>query len=223
MIDELAAQLALRNRALSLVVATTGVTTLSATATGYARVTGSFVDDGFEVGMDVQPAGFVANTVGVISALTDTTMTTFSSRGAEGGSATCSLVAGIPLLRAWENEQFPPTAQRPYISDAFIAATSGLRSFPAQGATLDESGLYVLTWYGLSQVGIRAIRKSVTALKALYAPGTVLVVGASALRVKGSPTEAGPSSGQLVPVDGGWSAVVITIPWRGESINAIAA
>jgi hypothetical protein len=66
-IDEIAMQLALRDWAKTLVVATTGVLALAATASGYTRTTGSFVDDGFWPGMEITPAGFIANAPRVIT------------------------------------------------------------------------------------------------------------------------------------------------------------
>jgi hypothetical protein len=53
--------LALRGRVLTLSVATTGTTSLAATATGYTRAAGSFVTDGFKPGMEVLAAGFATS------------------------------------------------------------------------------------------------------------------------------------------------------------------
>ena len=77
MISNSAVLLALRNRALSLVVATTGSVSLSATATGYARAAGSFVTDGFKVGMDLTATGFTTpgnNGAHVLMAVTALTL-----------------------------------------------------------------------------------------------------------------------------------------------------
>jgi hypothetical protein len=48
---------------------------ISATATGYARVSGSFVDDGFYIGQQVQASGFATAPLGQIQAVTPTTLT----------------------------------------------------------------------------------------------------------------------------------------------------
>src|SRR4051812_43202806 len=53
MVDHSLLQLALRAKALTLTVATTGSASLSGTATGYARSSGSFITDGFKVGMEI--------------------------------------------------------------------------------------------------------------------------------------------------------------------------
>ena len=73
MIDHLAALLALRGRALTLSVATTGSTSLSATTTGYARAAGSFITDGLVVGAEITASGFTTpanNGQGVVTAVT---------------------------------------------------------------------------------------------------------------------------------------------------------
>ena len=72
MISGEAALLALRNRVLSVVTATTGSTTLVATTTGYTRATGSFVTEGFRIGMELAGTGFSTaanNNPGVILAV----------------------------------------------------------------------------------------------------------------------------------------------------------
>lgn len=223
MIDTLDAQLAFRARCEALVIATTGATYLAATATGYTRADGSFLDDGFESGMEIVPATFVTNTVGVIATVTDTEIVTFGARTSEAEGAERSIVAGLPTSRAWENENFTGTTNTPYVEEDFLMQPSGLQSFPAHGGSLLETGLYVLKWYGLSGVGVRGLRRSVAGLLARFTPGTVITVGDASLRVRGSLTESGPYAGQMIRVDGGWTAIAVTIPWRAESINAVVS
>ena len=70
MIDHHDVLLKCRNRLLTTQVATTGTTTLVATANGFTRPSGDFVADGFVSGMEVKPAGFADNSVGLISTVT---------------------------------------------------------------------------------------------------------------------------------------------------------
>src|SRR5690349_16851769 len=56
--DHVAGREAMRLRALTLVVATTGSTTLGSNASGFTRPAGSFYDDGFAAGMEVVGTGF---------------------------------------------------------------------------------------------------------------------------------------------------------------------
>jgi hypothetical protein len=62
--------------------ASTPSTELVATTTGYTRTEGSFVDDGFVVGMSVTPSGFAANTVTTVTNVAALTLTT-TARAAE--------------------------------------------------------------------------------------------------------------------------------------------
>ena len=244
MISNLAATLALRNRALSLTVCTTGSVTLSVTTTGYARADGgSFVTDGFVVGMEILAAGFTApgdNGNGIITALTATAMAvdaytvtlgptgyTVAARTlvTEAAAAARTISVKLPALRAFENVALTPVAGRPYITEEFIPATAELVTFPAQGGRMAETGLYVLTWYGLVAVagipgiGVSSLRKSVDALKLLYAPGTTLAVGSDTLHVRG---DTAVRTGQIIPL-AGWAALQLTVPWRARSVNTIAA
>lgn len=219
MTELLAVHLALRNRALSLVVATTGGTLLSATATGYHRAAGSFVADGFLTGMEMVPAGFVLNTACVIKNVTASDITTMTAPAIEAEAAGRSLSVGIPSLRAYENVDLTPVGGRPYFEEDFVPATATLLG-SKNGGYVYDSGLYVPKWYGISGVGISALRKSVDALKALFAPGTALVAGSNIVRVR---SNISPQTGQIIPLSGGWAALTLTIPWTVESINAIVA
>lgn len=224
MIDSAAATLALRNRALSLSVATTGSTSIAATATGYTRAAGSFVTDGFYVGMEILASGFATSAnngykiITAVSALsmTVTSLTTMAIEAA-GGNET--LVAGLPEGRAWDNAAFTPTAGRPFLEEDFVPATTTLLG-QKNGGMVIETGLYVLKLYGLSDKGVSAIRKTMDALKALYAPGTTLTAGSHTVRVRENP---GPFAGQILPQGDGRSLCVLTIPWESYSLNAIAA
>lgn len=219
MSDLLAVHLALRNRALSLVVATTGVTSLSATATGFHRASGSFVVDGFLTGMELVPVGFAANTARVIQSVTAGDITTTTAPAVEAEAASRSLSVGIPSLRSMENVSLTPVGGRPYYEEDFVPATATLLGSKSGGYVYD-TGLYVAKWYGLSGVGISALRKSVDALKALFAPGTALVAGSSVVRIPG---DISPQTGQIIPLSGGWAALTLRVPWVVESINQVAA
>src|SRR5690242_16227481 len=107
-LDLLAVHLALRNRALAVSVTTTGLTSLAATTTGYTRVAGSFIADGFQVGMELLAAGFAGTgnagykvVLGVsagtltVRSLPDATMATEAATGDE------ILTVGLPILRAY--------------------------------------------------------------------------------------------------------------------------
>lgn len=242
MIDETDAQLALRNRALSLTIATTGSAMIGATATAFTRSSGSFLTDGFKVGMEIVSAGFgvtANNGVGIILSLTATVMAvsmfvvtvsggvqsvTRPATAVEAETAARTIAARIPSMRAFESTVTPgltvfkPEVFIPYIAEEFIPAPGSLKGSKT-GGDVYESGLYILTWYGLPGVGISALRKSVGVLKLLYAPGTKLTAGSHTLRIRG---ETMPYTGQIIPLNG-WAALQLTIPWYAYSVNAIAA
>ena len=220
MIDLLACHLALRTRALTAVAATTGTATLSATTTGYARASGSFVTDGFSVGMEITPTGFTTNTVDVLTGVTALTLTTANARSAEASAGSRSIVCGVPAIRAYENISLTPTPGRPYIEEEFVPATMTLVAGPASGGFLEETGLYVVKIFGVSGVGVSAIRKYAEAIKALFTPGTNITAGSNVVRVRGDTST---QTGQLIPLTSGWTAITITIPWRSYSTNLVAA
>lgn len=220
MIDHTAATLAFRNRALSVSVCTTGASTLSATTTGYARTAGSFVTDGFAPGMEVTPTGFTSNPVDIVTAVATLTLTVATARTAENAAAGRTISVGLPAHRAWENTDFTPVSGKPFVEEDYVPATNTLITLPADTGQLEETGLYILKWYGLATYGVTAIRKSIDAVKALFAPGTALTAGSNTVRVR---TDTGPYAGQLLPQGNGWSVVVLTVPWRTRTTNAIAA
>lgn len=217
-LDTDAALVALRTRLLATVVATTGSTTLTKTATGFTRASGSFVTDGFRVGMEVTPAGFTVNDVEVITALTATTMTTKSHTAQSSGSGR-SLAAGIPVGRALEEMEFEPTAGRPWIQEQFVPATNNQAAFGGDDVLAELTGLYVVTWYGLSGHGA-ALRRSVDAVVARFNKASI-AVGSDTLKVRGSP---GPNAGQIIPhpTRAGFSYCVVTVPWRAHTRFAAA-
>ena len=221
MIDELATQLAFRNRALTLSVCTTGSTTLTATTSGYTRASGSFVTDGFKVGMEVSGTGFNAtnNAPSLIVGVAASTLTIdrATANTVQTAAAARTLSVGLPALRSWENKKFTPTAKRLYIAEQFTPSTHKMVTFPASQGLAVETGLYVLTLYGVDDTGVAGIRKTIGALKALFAPGTTIT---SSVYVR---TDIGPTAGQIIPLDNGFATCQLTIYWQGDSRNVIAA
>ena len=238
MIDHTAATLALRNRALTLSVATTGSTTLAATTTGFTRAAGSFITDGFVVGMEILAAGFstaanngngVVTSVAAGTLLVDAYTVTLGVTGytvaartlaTEAAAAGRTISVGLPAMRAWENTALTPVAGKPYLEEDYVPATERLFTSPAASGMVEETGLYVLKWYGLSGKGISALRKSVHALKLLYTPGTKLTAGSHTVRVR---ADAATQTGQIIPLTGGMAVLVLPVPWLALSNNAIAA
>lgn len=219
MVDLLAVHLALRNRALAVVPATTGSTSLSATATGYHRAAGSFVTDGFKPGMEFTPTGFATNTVDVIKSVTASDLETMNARAVEAEASGRTIAVGFPAMRAWENDSFTPDPARPYAEEDFEPGTQRLITQAATGK-IHEDGLYVIKRYGLLNFGVAALRKEVDALKALFTPGTTLTAGSHVVTIR---TDVSPQTGRVTPLTSGHAVLVLTIPWYARSTNAIAA
>lgn len=216
-INHTAAHLAARTQLLTLSVVTTGSTTLSATTTGYARAAGSFVTDGFAVGMEVTPSGFAVNTVDVITAVTALALTVKNTRTAEAAAGSRTLAVLLPATRAWENVEIEPTTGVPYISEEYVPG-------PTEKITLGPLGevealpLYLPRIFVPKNIGRAAASKYADALLNLFAPGRDLTISGASLSVRTSP---GPFPGQLLQTQDGWAFVPVTIPLRYRVANAI--
>lgn len=224
MIDRRLLRLAFRARASSLVVATTGVTTLAATATGYTRTAGSFLTDGFLVGQDVTPSGFPQTDVGVITAVSALSLTIAGGRTVAAAMSGRSLVSGLPTMRAWQNIGLTPIVGRPYVVEALpfggadLLGGSRVRTWPADGGRLQQEGLSVWTWYGIAGVGSDAVDAGVTALMERFAPGTILTLpDSTSVRMR---SDVAASAGDMIS-EAGFARVTVTLPWRTWTRNAV--
>lgn len=223
MVDLLDVREALRARLLTLVVATTGSTTLAATSQGFTRTAGSFKNDGFAAGQEVLPAGFTAslNVRKVIESVTDTLVKI------SGGLTTTAVAApgrtltvGPPEAIQWELTQTPYTnapGVRPYWYEQLLPGTQD--SAADTYSLMADNGSYVLTSYGLSNKGVLAMSRERQAIRELFYPGFQIEVGDDDdwLRLSGV------QSGQPVMLDNGYVTVQYQIPWRVVSGNAAAA
>lgn len=204
-------KLAARGRLLTLSVATTGSTTLAATATGYTRSAGSFVDDGFRAGMEVTPSGFTANPVSTITAVTASTLTVADARAVQSSDAGRTLSVVLPAGRAWEDIKFSPVSRQPFIIEQYISG-------PAEMLTLIPSGLveylpqYVVQFVTPDMTGGAAALRYADALLRHFPVGlTLTATDGAVLRVRGTPA---PFASQLLPYGAGAMVVTVTIPFR---------
>lgn len=237
MIDHGQMQLALRSRLLALEVCTTGSTDLAATATGYTRSAGSFIADGFKLGMEITASGFgtaANNGTGVITALTATVMTvsaytvandddgvptpTERTLEAEAEAAGRTIATALPVMRTWENTPTRPAAGKPYVSEQYIPG-------PTRQVTVGQDGQLEVTPQYQVQVsvpentGSGAAREYADALMGLFAPGTSMTLtNGDVLRVR---TDTGPFSGQLQRGEAGWVVLPVTFPCRLRTQNQI--
>jgi hypothetical protein len=229
MIASSLAHLALRNRMLGTTVATTGSISLSATSTGYARASGSFLTDKFAVGMEItEVTGFSVsgnNQATTVQGrmITEISATAIACTGCATDVAAAGRVitAGVPFRKAFDNVKVTPTPGFPYLEEELVPAPSRVRTLPVAVGYAEDTGLYVVRWFGLSDTDILAIRRGVDAILARFTPATQFALSdGTTLRI---PSENGPRAGQITRVEGGWSYCLLEIPYVGESINAVAA
>lgn len=129
-------------------------------------------------------------------------------------------VSGLPSAEAWELKRFTPTGA-PYIADQFIPATSTLLTVPAQHGLIEETGIYVVQFFGLDGADLSTIRTPADAIVAVFAPETAIATTAGdVVRVRSNP---GPFAGQILPMENGYAVCTIRVPWYAHSQNVIAA
>lgn len=218
MINHEQMQLALRTHALTLSVVDTGSVSLSATSTGYARASGSFVTDGFKPGMELTGSGFTNaenNAAKVLTAVTATALT--CSGTVTEAAGTRSLTVGLPADRAWENIAFEPTPGSPYVVEQYVPGASRQLSVGPLG-TLQADVIYVLQVYTPADLGIGAPSKYADALITLFAPRVALTLtNGDKVRVR---TDTGPFRGQLLQREPGWATVPVSFPMRAFTANS---
>lgn len=210
--------LALRAHALAVVVCTTGLTTLAATTTGYTRAAGSFVTDGFMIGMEVTPTGFTETTPGVITYVSATDMYISGGRTAQSAGANRSLAVNMPSIRLFENAEpmengvvLPDrVVGRWWWREEFAPSSQRLTTNSPHGVT-ESTGLYLITLGAVAGCDSIAIRRCCDAVVDAFPPtlGFTLPDGRKA-RIRG---EVAPWAGQATN-RGAWAASLITIPWQ---------
>lgn len=216
MVDHFLLLGALRARLKELEVATTGTTTLGSSADGYTRSAGSFITDGFRVGMEVTPSGFVSNdTPGIITEVFALLMEIEGGLTVEAEAPGRSLVVGLPEKRAWENMAFTPKDGRWYIEEDYIPGPSSGVAFKE----LQVDPTYVLRLYGISDRGVGALYKVAGEILALFAPhSTMLASDGHILRVKGDPA---PDFGKALPEGASHVMTVINVPLWVRTANIV--
>lgn len=217
MVDHSVIQLALRVKLLTLSVATTGSVSLSATTTGYARATGSFLADGFAQGMEITPSGFAANPVDTIVAVSALSIVTRNARSAESAASGRSLTVGLPSGRAWENVTYTPVTGTPYMEEQYLPGPAGFDSDGYAGL-LALAPMYSPRIYTPADTGVSGDGRYADAIARLFAPGTAMALSSGdTLIVRNNPA---PFRGQRFPsATPGWSCVPVTIPLQVRTVS----
>lgn len=221
MIDDAAMQQCIRDLVETLSVCTTGPTTLAATTLGYTRTAGSFVTDGFAVGMEVLASGFVKSANNGRKTITDVTATLISCDGfvADVAATGRTLFVGPPAGRAMENMVYTPVSPAPWLEEQYIPGPRYLGGI-SEFARISVEPQYAIRIHVKENTGTRAAHAYATALLNLFPPALVLMAlpNGDVLKVR---ADVGPFRGQLLPSRPGFVVVPVTIPFRLHSINLV--
>jgi hypothetical protein len=214
------ARAAFRSHAEALVVVTTGAVSLSATATGYARAAGSFVTDGFVVGMELTGAGFgtaANNTPGVVTAVTATDLTIDGGRTAEAADVARALTVGWPAIRAYELVGGIATdPRRWWVDESFAPGAGILNAIPGDGGLTKDMGIAEYHLYGIAGTGDDALDLVADELLRQFRPTTILTLAdGSKARVLGKPTPYRSASRRVSQ----WGVVTVAIPYAAWTRN----
>lgn len=204
--------------------------TMSVSGGKFARATGSFISDGFRLGMEVNPSGFTEsenNARGVIMAVTALTMTVNRTLTDETTGTGKTLVVELPATRVWSNSEpvdadgaaSTITRGTPYFEEQYLPGPMAQETL-GKLAQLEVLPQYIPRIFVPSNTGVAAAMKYTTALLALFAPGTAftLSVSSSTMRVR---RDVAPFSGQLAQASPGFAVVPITVPLRLRTANSI--
>lgn len=212
-------QRAARTRALTLEVCTTGSVTLAATTTGYTRGSGSFITDGFRVGMELTPTGFSDVTKRTILGVSALALVVLGTPTAQGAAAGRTLSVGLPVSRAWENVEFTPVAGVPYVEERYLPAGTQQVTIGSLGE-VEGIPIYQLDIYVKEKTGMDALAAYADALIAHFAPRqSFTATNGQVIRVR---ADVGPFRSQVSVGDRpGWAVCSVSFPLWVRSPNTI--
>jgi hypothetical protein len=204
-----------------LYAAATGLTTLAATATGWTRAAGSFLADGFDLGMEATPAGFGTNTRRVIRSVSALEIKVDGADATpvpvEAAGAGRSLSALLPSRRAWENIEFKPTVWAPSVEEQYLPGPSSQETL-GPGGDLEHRPTVVYIIRVPANTGLSGARYADAFLRHLPPRLKLPLPDGNTLMVRG---DHAPYQGQLLPAEPGFAAIPVTVPCRLRTANII--
>lgn len=222
MISHSAYQAACRARAKTLSVCSTGSIAMSATASGYVRTAGSFITDGFAVGMELVAASFTkaanngAKPITAISA--DGRAISCLGCVAEGSAAGRTLSVGLPLTRRYMNVVVDTEQGVPYFTEQYIPGPSKVVTLGPLGE-IELTPMYSGAFSVPEGTGEAAAASYINAFLTLFTPRTALALpSGEALRVR---TDTGPFPSQLLAGEPGFAVQTAAIPLWIRTPNSI--
>lgn len=216
MLDDHAAMLTLRNRLLTArIVDAINANQLAAVVDGYTRADGSFIVDGFALGMEVTPAGFVNNTITIVKEVTALKLST-TARIPEVSSPAHSLSVALPPSRTWENKPNDDSAGW-VIEEEYVSGPNTQDTLGPLGM-MSHNPIYIIKVYGLPDIGTKSLYRMAKSILDVFQPRLALtLVDGTVLRVNSVPA---PSRGQVL-YDDGKPLIVVTIPLWARTQNTI--
>lgn len=233
MISDYDAQIAVRNRLSTLLVAISGPATMAASANGgvmgysaFTRTSGSFITDKLRVGLEVLASGFTnpANngyaTIVAVSA-DGLTLSINKKLQTEAAGAARLLTVGLPELVSWENVKFDHArAQgRPFVDEQYIPGPADQYGM-GQGGLIRVRPTSVYTFYVPFGYDIGADSAYIDAMRILFAPGQPITLPGQQEPMKVR-RDASPFKSQRSFAVEGWAAAPFTIPFELFSPNTI--
>jgi hypothetical protein len=167
---------AIRQRLLQLRVYTTGLTTLAVANGKIVRTSGSFVDEGFQPGDQVETSGFgvaANNSSFIVSEVVPLTLTLDRRLTTEAAAGQRRADAGLVAGRAWEGREFTPVRTQPFFRETVRPVSSVVRSI-GDGAVVEHILTCNLAFYYPVSLGLRPLEKQVGAVLALFQPASSL-------------------------------------------------
>ncbi len=185
----------------------------------YTRLLGSFTDDGFYPGMEIDVAGFADsknNGLMTIKAAEDLILTVDKTLATEAAAGGRTLDVGLPSRVAWENIEFKPDQDQPYIEEELLPGVAEQITV-GPGGLIELEPIYIVNVFIAPDVGVEAMNLYGDALVALFAPRVAMsLANGDVLRVRSTPSS---TRGQLIQLKPGWATMPVRIPLRIRTIN----
>lgn len=185
--------------------------TLGATANGYTRTDGgSFLDDNFTKGMEVEAEGFTSsanNGYKIITAVSDSLLSC-SGCVVEAADEGRTLEVGLPSRRSWENVRFEREIGKAHVVEQY---TPGPASAPAAPNDMELRPMYFVQVFTPANDDIDCGSRYADAIRRLFHPKVSIAVGSDYIRGR---ADAAAYSGQRNNSITGWSVITVTIPLR---------
>lgn len=201
--------------------ADTGGATLAATGSTYTRAAGSFITDGFRVGMEVTPVGFSDLTRRTIRQVTALTLTVDSAPTAQTVTTGRALLVGMPATRTYENVDAAASIVQPapWTAETLLPGTLVQDTIGPLG-WMEQTAIYQWTFHVTADAGPSALDRYADAMMVHLAPRLALTTDdGTVVRVR---SDVGVQRSPVLPSDtAGYASVSVSFPVRVRTPNTL--